>query len=136
MKRTMARAGLARLPAGLCDGLPPGAAFETEVGRLLREIFARHGYDQVAPPLVEFEDSFLSGTGAAMAHDSFRLMDPVSQHMMVVRSDLTPQVARIAMTRLAGAPRPLRLAYLGQVLLVRGRQLRPDRKSTRLNSSH
>ncbi|MFN4090764.1 MAG: ATP phosphoribosyltransferase regulatory subunit, partial [Alphaproteobacteria bacterium] len=121
-------AGLALLPAGLRDVLPPDAGFETEVGRRLLEIFARFGYEQVAPPLVEFEESFLSGTGAAMARDTFRLMDPVSQRMMVVRSDLTPQVARIATTRLAGAPRPLRLAYLGQVLLARGRQLRPQRQ--------
>ncbi|MET4701062.1 ATP phosphoribosyltransferase regulatory subunit [Constrictibacter sp. MBR-5] len=121
-------ASLALLPAGLRDVLPADAAFESDVGRQLLAIFARHGYEQVAPPLVEFEDSFLSGPGAAMARDSFRLMDPVSQRMMVVRSDITPQVARIATTRLAGAPRPLRLAYLGQVLLARGRQLRPQRQ--------
>ena len=121
-------ASLALLPAGLRDVLPADAAFESDVGRDLLAIFARHGYEQVAPPLVEFEDSFLSGTGAAMARDSFRLMDPVSQRMMVVRSDITPQVARIATTRLAGAPRPLRLAYIGQVLLARGRQLRPQRQ--------
>ncbi len=121
-------ASLALLPIGLRDVLPPDAAFETEVGRRLLDMFALQGYEQVAPPLVEFEDSFLGGTGAAMAHDSFRLMDPVSQRMMVVRSDITPQIARIATTRLAAAPRPLRLAYLGQVLRVRGGQLRPQRQ--------
>ena len=128
MNETLETASLALLPAGLRDVLPAAASFETEVGRQLLDIVARHGYDQVSPPLVEFEDSFLSGTGAAMARDTFRLMDPVSQRMMVVRSDITPQVARIATTRLSGAPRPLRLAYLGQVLLARGRQLRPQRQ--------
>src|SRR3546814_4732936 len=59
---------------------------------------------------------------------TFRLMDPVSQRMMGLRADMTPQVARIATTRLKKAPRPLRLCYGGQVLQVRGSQLRPERQ--------
>ncbi len=55
-------------------------------------------------------------------------MDPVSQRMMGVRADMTIQVARIAATRLAQAPRPLRLAYAGNVLRVKGSQLRPERQ--------
>ncbi len=118
----------ALLPAGLRDVLPPDAAFESAVGQQLLAIFARSGYEQVNPPLVEFEDSFLSGAGAALARDTFRVMDPVSQRMMVVRSDMTPQVARIGTTRLRRSPRPLRLAYAGQVLRVKGSQLRPQRQ--------
>ena len=48
--------------------------------------------------------------------------------MMGLRADMTLQVARIARSRLAAAPRPLRLAYAGQVLRVRGTQLRPERQ--------
>jgi ATP phosphoribosyltransferase regulatory subunit len=48
--------------------------------------------------------------------------------MMGLRADTTPQVARIASTRLAAAPRPLRLSYAGQCLRVRGSQLAPDRQ--------
>src|SRR3546814_8833947 len=55
-------------------------------------------------------------------------MDPVSQRMMGLRADMTPQVARIATTRLKKAPRPLHLCYGGQVLQVRGSQLRPERQ--------
>lgn len=94
----------------------------------LMGFFAEEGYEQVNPPLVEFEDSFFGGAGGAMTRDTFRLMDPASQRMMVVRSDMTVQVARIATTRLAGVPRPLRLAYVGQVLRIRGTQTRPQRQ--------
>ncbi len=118
----------ALLPAGLRDVLPPDAAYEAEVIERLIAGFARHGYQRVKPPLVEFEDSLLAGPGAAVAGQTFRLMDPVSQRMMGLRADVTTQVARIAMTRLATAPRPLRLSYAGQVLRVRGSQLRPDRQ--------
>ena len=92
------------------------------------EVFAAHGYQRVKPPLLEFEDSLLAGSGAAVAEQTFRLMDPDSQRMMGLRADTTPQVARIATTRLAQAPRPLRLSYAGQCLRVRGSQLAPDRQ--------
>jgi ATP phosphoribosyltransferase regulatory subunit len=118
----------ALLPAGLRDVLPPDAAFEADVIERLMACFAQHGYARVKPPLIEFEESLLHGPGAAVAGQTFRLMDPVSHRMMGVRADITPQVARLAATRLATAPRPLRLGYAGQVLRVRGSQLRPERQ--------
>lgn len=118
----------ALLPAGLRDLLPPEAETEAAAVERLMEVFAAHGYQRVKPPLLEFEDSLLSGSGAAVAEQTFRLMDPESQRMMGLRADTTPQVARIATTRLATAPRPLRLSYAGQCLRVRGSQLAPDRQ--------
>ncbi len=118
----------ALLPAGLRDLLPPDAETEASAVESLMEVFAGHGYQRVKPPLLEFEDSLLAGSGAAVAEQTFRLMDPVSQRMMGLRADTTPQVARIATTRLAHAPRPLRLSYAGQCLRVRGTQLAPDRQ--------
>lgn len=116
------------LPAGLKDGLPPDAAFEASVVERLMASFAAWGYDRVKPPLLEFEDALLSGMGEAMAAHTFRLMDPVSQRMMGLRADMTPQVGRIAASRLKNAPRPLRLSYAGQVLRVKGEQMRPERQ--------
>ena len=118
----------ALLPAGLRDLLPPDAETEAASVESLMEVFAAHGYQRVKPPLLEFEDSLLTGSGIAVAEQTFRLMDPESQRMMGLRADTTPQVARIATTRLAQAPRPLRLSYAGQCLRVRGTQLAPDRQ--------
>ena len=89
---------------------------------------AAHGYERVKPPLVEFEETLLSGAGAAMATATFRTMDPGSQRMIGVRADMTPQIARIAATRLGNAARPLRLSYAGQVLRVKGSEIRPERQ--------
>ncbi len=119
---------LALLPAGLSDLLPPEAETEASAVEALMSVFAAHGYQRVKPPLLEFEDSLLAGSGAAVADQTYRIMDPDSQRMMGLRADTTPQVARIATTRLAGAPRPLRLSYAGQCLRVRGTQLAPDRQ--------
>ncbi len=118
----------ALLPAGLQDLLPPDAAHEATILERLVAAFASFGYERVKPPLMEFEETLLSGAGRAVAKESFRLMDPVSQRMMALRADITPQVARIAATRLQSEPRPLRLCYGGQVLRVRGGQLRPERQ--------
>ena len=118
----------ALLPAGLRDLLPPDAETEASAVEALMEVFAAHGYQRVKPPLLEFEDSLLAGSGAAVAEQTFRLMDPDSQRMMGLRADTTPQVARIAATRLVHAPRPLRLSYAGQCLRVRGSQIAPDRQ--------
>jgi len=118
----------ALLPAGMCDVLPPDAEREAAACEHLLACFSARGYDRVKPPLIEFEESLLGDSGAAMSSQTFRLMDPVSQRMMGVRADMTLQVARIATTRLKKAPRPLRLGYGGQVLRIRGTQMRPERQ--------
>jgi ATP phosphoribosyltransferase regulatory subunit len=121
----------ALLPAGLHDLLPPRAAQESATIAGIMDVFNSCGYEQVKPPLVEFE-STLAGNGAngggSLAGQMFRLMDPVSQRMMAVRADITLQVARIAGTRMVDVPRPVRLSYAGQILRVRGNQLRPERQ--------
>ncbi len=118
----------ALLPQGLRDLLPPDAEAEAEaVGRLIA-VLASHGYERVKPPLMEFEENLLAGAGAAMAPETFRLMDPISQRMIGLRADMTTQVARIAGTRLAKAPRPLRLCYAGEALRVRGSDMQPERQ--------
>lgn len=116
------------LPAGLADLLPPDAAREADAIDIAIKRFAAFGYDRVKPPMVEFEESLLGGPGAALASQTFRLMDPVSQRMMGVRPDMTVQVARIAVTRLKHEPRPLRLSYGGNVIRVRGNALKPERQ--------
>src|SRR5580693_9637170 len=118
----------ALLPTGLYDLLPPAAEREAELTARLMAVLTSHGYQRVKPPLVEFEDTLLAGAGAAMANETFRTMDPTSHRMVGVRADMTPQVARIAATRLAHYPRPLRLSYAGQVLRVTGSEVRPERQ--------
>ena len=116
------------LPEGLRDVLPPDAGFESAVVDQLKKSFAANGYALVKPPLVEFEETLLAGMGAALSHRIFRMLDPVAHRTLGVRADMTTQIARIAATRLAGAPRPLRLMYAGQVLRVKGTQLEPERQ--------
>ncbi len=122
----------ALLPAGLTDLLPPEAGHSADTVERLLACFAQRGYQRVKPPLIEFEDQLLHGSAAALARDTFRLMDPVSQQMMGLRADITMQIARIAASRLTNSPRPLRLCYAGDVFRVKGAQLRPERQFTQV----
>ncbi len=117
------------LPNGLLDLLPAQAEMEAQVIASFMKDFSAFGYARVKPPLVEFEESLLgAGPGSSLARQTFRMMDPVSRRMMGVRADVTAQIARIATSRLADEPRPLRLSYAADVLRVNGTQLRPERQ--------
>jgi ATP phosphoribosyltransferase regulatory subunit len=119
---------LALLPTGMRDVLPPEAEHEAKSIEAVMDCFAAHGYQRVKTPLLEFEESLFAGAGGATVEQTFRLMDPESQRMMGLRADTTPQIIRLANTRLAGAPRPLRLTYSGQCLRVRGSHLQQERQ--------
>ena len=67
------------LPNGLGDTLPPEAEFEAQITETLMASFTKYGYERVKPPLIEFEDVLLSGSGKKMAKQTFRMMDPISQ---------------------------------------------------------
>jgi ATP phosphoribosyltransferase regulatory subunit len=118
----------ALLPEGLHDTLVGDAVHEMKIVEKLLSCFDINGYDLIVPPMVEFEESLLIGPGKAQSRNMFRLMDPASQRMMGVRTDITGQVARISHSRLGKMPRPLRLSYAGDVLRVKGTQLRPERQ--------
>lgn len=122
-------AELALLPNGFEDLLPPQADVEAQSISTLMGVFSAFGYRRIKPPLLEFEDSLLApGPGERLSGETFRLMDPVSHRMLGLRSDITPQIARIASSRLAGEPRPLRLTYANDVLRTKGNQLRTVRQ--------
>lgn len=123
------RSAIGLLPAGLSDLLDPEASKDAAASAAVLACFHQFGYHRVKPPLMEFEDSLLhDGPGAAIAQKSFRLMDPISHKMMALRADMTAQIARISGTRLSHMPRPLRLAYAGEVVRVAPDVLNPERQ--------
>jgi ATP phosphoribosyltransferase regulatory subunit len=103
------------LPEGIEDLLPDEArAVETLRRRLLDE-FSVHGYQLVAPPLLEYVESLLTGSGRDLDPRTFKLVDQLSGRTMGVRADITPQVARID-AHLLNRTGVTRLCYCGSVL--------------------
>ena len=122
------------LPIGLQDQLPPDAEREAEVLEGIMRMLGSHGFDRVKPPLLEFEQTLLANAPAKLRRRSFRVVDPLSRETLVLRSDMTGQVGRMAATRLAETSRPLRLSYGGQVVRVTGSDLRPERQFTQVGA--
>src|SRR6185503_11160322 len=83
--------------------------------RTILDLFESHGYELVAPPLLEYLESLLSGTGRDLDLATFKLVDRLSGRLMGVRADHTPQVARID-AHLLGRQGVARLCYCGTVL--------------------
>jgi ATP phosphoribosyltransferase regulatory subunit len=120
----------ALLPAGFHDLLFPKAGAQVEIVEKISEYVESYGYLRVSPPAIEFEESLFSGAGRALKKNTFRFMDPLSNKMMGVRSDMTVQIARIAATRLTNTPKPVRLSYAGDVFRVKGDGLHAERQFT------
>ena len=123
------------LPAGLSDILYPKAQVQAKTIENLLDVFSNYGYLRVKPPLVEYEETLLSdGPGTVLKDSTFRIMDPLSQKMMALRSDVTAQISRIASTRLSHLARPLRLSYSGDVLRVKGDSFNTERQKTQVGA--
>lgn len=103
------------LPEYIEDILPGEARRIEALRRAVLELFEVHGYQLVAPPLLEYVESLLTGTGHDLDLKTFKLVDQLSGRMLGVRADITPQVARID-AHLMNREGVNRLCYAGSVL--------------------
>ena len=103
------------LPEHIEDVLPAEARAIERLRRDILDLFESHGYELVAPPLLEYVESLLSGTGRDLDLATFKLVDQLSGRMLGVRADHTPQVARID-AHLLNRQGVARLCYSGSVL--------------------
>ena len=103
------------LPEYIEDILPAQAARVERLRRDILDLFALHGYALVMPPLLEYVDSLLTGTGHDLDLQTFKLVDQLSGRMLGVRADIAPQVARID-AHLLNRTGVTRLCYAGSVL--------------------
>src|SRR3990170_3973966 len=106
------------LPEYIEDILPAEAARIERLRRAILDLFAAAGYELVMPPLIEYVDSLLTGTGHDLDVRTFKVVDQLSGRMMGLRADITPQVARID-AHLLNRKGVTRLCYCGSVLHTR-----------------
>ncbi|PCI23088.1 MAG: ATP phosphoribosyltransferase regulatory subunit [Piscirickettsiaceae bacterium] len=114
------------LPEGIEELLPENAARLEKMRRELLDLFSSWGYQYVIPPLVEYLDSLLTGTGPEIDLQTFKVTDQISGRTLGIRADMTPQVARIAVHQIRSKA-PTRLCYLGSVLQARGAKIEKSR---------
>ena len=121
------------LPEAIEDLLPAEAAQVEYLRRRLLDEFAVHGYQLVAPPLLEFVDALLAGNDADLNLRTFKLVDQLSGRTLALRADITPQVSRID-AHLLNRSGVTRLCYCGSVLHARPADLLASREPLQIGA--
>lgn len=103
------------LPEYVEDILPDEALHIEIMRRQIIDLLFVHGYQLVIPPMLEYVESLLSGSGSDMDLRIFKVIDQLSGRMMGLRADMTPQVARID-AHLLNCEGITRLCYANSVL--------------------
>jgi len=106
------------LPEDIADVLPAEARKVESLRRAVLDLYQSYGYELVAPPIIEFLDSLLTGTGSDLNLQTFKLVDQLSGRTLGLRADMTPQVARID-AHLLNRSGVTRLCYAGSVAHAR-----------------
>jgi len=121
------------LPENIADVLPSEARKIEELRRRLLDRFRAYGYEMVMPPLLEYLESLLTGSGRDLNLRTFKLVDQLSGRTLGLRADMTPQVARID-AHLLNRQGVTRLCYAGNVLHTRPRGLHATREQIQIGA--
>jgi ATP phosphoribosyltransferase regulatory subunit len=113
------------IPSGTRDVLPDETRELRRITDALRGVFQGHGYGEVQTPALEYESELARGE-MADASPAYRVFDE-SGNVLVLRSDMTVPIARVAATRYQLAEPPLRFCYVAHCY----RSVRPQRGQTR-----
>ncbi len=116
------------LPIGFYDLLFDEAEKTHRKINLTLDAFLAAGYRLIKTPLIEFADNFSHQENA----NSFLIADPISGKNLVLRNDITLQISRLFNSRLKNQKLPLKLCYVGDVLLTKSNELYADRQSTQV----
>ncbi len=107
------------LPSGLRDLLPDHSAHLAELSANLHDVFSSFRYRRVLLPTLERLDVVERGLSAAALERVLKFVEPGSGDVVVIRPDITPQIARLFAARPDALPSPARLCYDGPVLRAR-----------------
>ncbi len=121
------------LPDGMKELLPPLAREVELVRRKVLDLYDGWGYELVMPPVAEHLESLLTGVGKDLGLQTFKVTDQMSGHMLGIRADITPQVARIDAHRLR-SDGVSRLCYCGSVLHTRPANMLASRNPMQLGA--
>lgn len=121
------------LPENIADVLPSEARKIEELRRIILDNFRLYGYELVMPPLLEYQESLLTGAGQDTDLRTFKLVDQLSGRTMGIRADMTIQVARID-AHLLNRSSVTRLCYAGSVLHTRPHGLHATREPLQIGA--
>ena len=121
------------LPEYIEDVLPAEAARMESLRRQLLDLFKVNGYQYVIPPMLEYMESLITGTGHDLDLATFKVVDQLTGRLMGVRADTTPQAARID-AHMLNQQGVSRLCYAGSVLRTKPDGLAHTREPLQLGA--
>jgi len=115
------------LPEGVEEILPEQAIRLEMLRRSILDDLLERKFQLVMPPVMEFVDSLLTGTGEALDTRTYKFMDQHTHRMLGIRADMTPQIARLDAHHLSDNEIN-RLCYSGTVLRTQPDQMGGQRE--------
>ncbi|MCI5851380.1 MAG: ATP phosphoribosyltransferase regulatory subunit [Sutterellaceae bacterium] len=108
------------LPDHIADMLPRQTRELETMRTKTLGLMRTHGFEVIRPPMFEFLDSLLTGSGHRLERTTIKFVDEASGKLAGFRADITPQVARID-AHILSRTGITRLCYAGSVLHSRPR---------------
>jgi len=103
------------VPQGVASFFPDLAAKKRHLETRALATFAAWGYREVVPPLFEYLDVLGQGLAPETVARGYKIEDRHDGRMMLLRPDVTAQVARMAAARREDPARPHRYGYAAGV---------------------
>ena len=104
------------LPQGVRDILPEESARISSIENAIGKVFSGYGFERVITPTLEYLDTLNLGLDKTLKDKLVKFIEPSTGRVICMRPDITPQIARVAATRMKDAPRPLKLCYNESVI--------------------
>ncbi len=104
-----------KTPPGMTAMLPPAAKKKRQVEDTVLSVFQKWGFQEVVPPAFEYLDVLSCGLGDDLVEKGYKVLDRGNGRDLILRPDVTPQIAQMVAMGMFSDVRPLRLCYSAPV---------------------
>jgi ATP phosphoribosyltransferase regulatory subunit len=116
------------VPIGMATILPEAARHVRQIESELLSYFHRYGYDEIILPTFEYFDVLAPGIEPALLEKSYKIVDRTTGRILLLRPDVTAQIARTVAMGMLGTRLPLRLSYRATVFRYEPEHVGRDRE--------
>jgi len=99
------------IPVGMTTISPHTARRVRHLEEVLLLTLSRWGYGEIIPPTFEYLDVLQAGLEPDLIEKCYKFSDPTTGRILLLRPDVTAQIARIIAMGIVGSHVPLRLCY-------------------------
>ncbi|NJN70817.1 MAG: hypothetical protein HC801_11435 [Nitrospira sp.] len=108
--------------------LPEAARHVRQLESELLRYFYHYGYDEIILPTFEYFDVLAPGLEPALLENSYKIVDRTTGRILLLRPDVTAQIARTVAMGMLSTRLPLRLSYRATVFRYEPEHVGRDRE--------